>query len=165
MKPRAVFEFVFLVALGSLRMGAQLFDAPRLDAVGAMLQVAPAMKVFTAHQGYETHVARFALAWLDADGVEQVIELTPSTYARVRGPYNRRNVYGAALAYGPILRSDPRTHAMQASVMRHAFCSRDGLRRELRVPADVSSLQVRVIPSRADARRDLARGWSVDCHG
>ena len=54
-------------------------------------------------RGLETYSTRFFLEWTDAQGQAHSLELTPEVYARLRGPYNRRNVYGAVLAYGPVL--------------------------------------------------------------
>lgn len=165
MKLKPALVFCFLVTFGSMQMLGDVLGLPQLKGFAAATQVAPAMKVFTAHQGYETHAARFALDWQDGSGTEQSLELDPSTYSRVGGPYNRRNIYGAAFAYGPILRSDSRTRAMQASVMHYAFCAPGQLRHELGIPAEARNLRMRVTPTRADARRDLELNWSVDCHG
>lgn len=164
MTPRQAIAFGFLVALGSLQMIGDVFDLPRLKGFAAATQVAPAMKVFTAHLGYETHAARFSLHWRDPADVEHTMKLTPKTYRQVEGPYNRRNVYGAALAYGPLLRHDPRTRPLQESVMHHAFCTPGHLRTELGVPPDALDLRIVVQPTRADARRDLERTWAVHCH-
>ncbi len=164
MKLRSVLEFGLLVALGTTQMIGDVVGLEKLKAFGAATQVAPAMKVFTAHQGYETHAAQFALHWRDPAGLEQTLELTPETYRRVKGPYNRRNVYGAALAYGPILRRDPRTRQMQHSVMRYAFCAPGVLLGELGLPADARDLRVSVRPIRADARVDVEQVWTVNCH-
>lgn len=164
MTPRQAIAFAFLVTLGSLQMVSDVLGLPRLKGVAAAMQVAPAMKVFTAHLGYETHAARFALHWRDAVGIEQSMALTPVTYRRVKGPYNRRNVYGAALAYGPLLRNDPQTRALHESVMRYAFCTPGYLRTELGLPFDARDLRIAVQPIRADARDDLERTWEVRCH-
>ena len=163
MKVKSALVFCFLVGLGSAQMLGDVLGLPKLKGLAAATQVAPAMKVFTAHDGYETHAARFSLHWVNAEGAPQVLELDPHTYRSVKGPYNRRNVYGAALAYGPILRGDPRTRPMQESVMRYAFCAPGELRRELGIPADAQDLRVRVQPTRADARRDLELEWSIQC--
>lgn len=144
-------------------MLADVLDMPRLKGFAAATQVAPAMKVFTAHQRHETHAARFSLHWHDRSGDPQTLALDPSTYARVAGPYNRRNVYGAALAYGPILRGDPKTRAMQESVMRYAFCAPGSLGDELGVPRDARNLRMAVAPTRVDVRRDLDFAWGVEC--
>jgi hypothetical protein len=163
MKPKAVTAFCFLVGLGSLQMVGDVLGLPQLKGFAAATQVSPAMKVFTAHQGYETHAARFSLHWKDEAGLAHVLSLNPETYSRVAGPYNRRNVYGAALAYGPILRADPRTRPMHESVMRYAFCSPGKLRGELGIPPQARDLRVVLVPTRDDARRDLEYEWRVDC--
>ena len=163
MKLRNALVFAFLVSLGSIQMAGDVLDAPRVKALGAALQVAPAMKVFTAHQGYETHAARFTLHWQARDGRTGALVLGPSAYREVEGPYNRRNVYGAALAYAPVLRADARTRAMQESVMSYAFCAPGALRPELHVPADAWRFALDIAPRHADARRDLELTFAVAC--
>jgi hypothetical protein len=164
MKARDALVFGFLVALGSLQIAAEALSMPRVKALAAALQVSPAMKVFTAHEGYETHAAHFSLSWRDTGGARHVLELDPTTYAGVRGPYNRRNVYGAAFAYGPLLRADPRLRAMQESVMSYAFCEPGALRTELGIPADTTRLTAHVIPLRRVSRTDLESSWEIRCH-
>ncbi len=64
--------------------------------------------------------------------------MTPEVYARLRGPYNRRNAYGAALAAGPVLATDPRTQGIFWAVLSHATCGEAPLLRELGIdPAQV----------------------------
>lgn len=153
----------FLLALGSAQMVADVLGWQDLKGLAAATQMSPAMRVFTAHQGYETHAARFSLHWQTTDGRNQELLLTPSSYRDVGGPYNRRNVYGAALAYGPLLRTDPALLALQGSVLDYAFCVPGPLRMELGIPADAMDLRVQVRPVRADARTDLPLDWEVDC--
>lgn len=164
MNTRAKWVFVLLVALGTMQVFADVLAMPRLKAIFAASQVSPAMKVFTAHQGYETHAARFALTWTDADGEAQRLSVDPEIYRNVRGPYNRRNVYGAALAYGPLLRADPKLRAMQQSVMHYAFCAPGKLRSDLGIPRDAENLTMHVLPTRPPQRSDLELSWEVDCN-
>jgi hypothetical protein len=163
MNIRSKLTFAFLVGLGCMQMAADVLGLPKLKAVAAATQVSPAMKVFTAHEGYETHAARFTLLWRDSSGPHQ-LEITPEIYKAVKGPYNRRNVYGAALAYGPLLRKRIQTQRMQESVMRYGLCKGGPLREELGVPADATHLSVRVTPVRPPARTDLELEWEVGCH-
>jgi hypothetical protein len=162
MRLRDKFAFAFLVGLGTLQMAADVAGAQRLKAFAAALQVAPAMRVFTAHQGWETHAARFSVRW-EAAGRHGVVALDPRTYGRVAGPYNRRNVYGAALAYAPVRRADARTRPLQEGVVRYAFCTPGTMRAELGLPADARRFVVDITPRRGDARRDLERTFTVDC--
>ena len=100
---------LFLLIVGLLQMTGDLLRLPALKAVAAATGASPAPKVFSSVQGLETFSSTFYLEWRDRDGVAHTVELTPELYSRVRGPYNRRNVFGAALAYAPILSADPRT--------------------------------------------------------
>ena len=163
-RARSILVLVLLVALGTGQIVADVLAMPRTRAVFAATQVSPAMKVFTAHQGYETHAARFAISWVDGDGGSHRLNVDPAIYRNVTGPYNRRNVYGAALAYGPLLRSDPKLRPMQESVMQYAFCSPGTLRSDLGIPRDAADVTIHVLPTRPTGRTDLELSWEVDCN-
>lgn len=137
---------VFLVMLGLLQMAGDLVEkyinAPAgraLKGVGAATTAAPAPKVFSSVRGLETYSTRFYLEWADRAGVERSLLLTPEIYGRVRGPYNRRNVYGAALAYGPVL-----PESLRDPVMRYALCGEAALLRELGIDPDDVAGRVRI---------------------
>ncbi len=115
----------FLLVLGLAQMLGDVTHLLPLKAVAAATGASPAPKVFSAVQGLETYSTRFFL-----DLGHERVELTPEMYARIRGPYNRRNVYGAALAYGPVL-----PESLLHPVMKHALCGDAPLLRELRLRA------------------------------
>ena len=81
-------------------------------------------RVFSSVHGLETFSSEFVVEWTDNERRAQAVKLTPELYSRLQGPYNRRNVFGAALAYAPVLNGDPRTQEMYKSVVHYAFCSR-----------------------------------------
>jgi hypothetical protein len=114
-------------------MAGDLLRLPWLKAIGAASTASPAPRVFSAVQGYETYSTRFTLEWNGPDRWVRSLTLTPLLYARIRGPYNRRNVYGAVVAYGPVLASDPRTRPLFESVARAALFGDAPLLRELLV--------------------------------
>jgi hypothetical protein len=62
----------------------------------------------------------YRIRFVRADGGEHVVDVTPQAYARLEGPYNFRNVFGAVFAFGPKLET-PQEVAMWESVMRWAF--------------------------------------------
>jgi hypothetical protein len=116
---------VLLVILGTAQMAGDLAGALPLKAVAAATSASPAPKVFSAVRGFETYSTRF---YIESAG--RRIELTPEVYSRMRGPYNRRNVYGAVLAYAPVI---PAT--LRDPVVRHALCGEAPLLRELGIEA------------------------------
>jgi hypothetical protein len=110
--------------------------------------VSPAPKVFSAVDGLETYSSHFFVEWVDAEGEIRSVPITPERYARLEGPYNRRNVYGAAIAYGPVLAADARTRPLLSAVQRASLCGEAPLLAELGIhrDEDAGPLWVRVEP-------------------
>jgi hypothetical protein len=133
-----------LALLGLAQMAGDLASWPALKAIAAATGASPAPKVFSAVKGLETYSTRFFLEWRDTAGVPHSVEITPEVYSRLRGPYNRRNVYGAVLAYGPVLSTDPRGRPMFDAVARYALCGEAPLLRELGLDPAAAAGRVRV---------------------
>ena len=153
-----------LLALGLTQMVAQLAGSDALRAVAAATNASPAPKVFSAVSGLETYSTTFFIDWAEADGSRHAPQLTSEMYARLRGPYNRRNVYGAVLAFGPLMASRPATAPMFASVMRASLCGDRAVLRELGfAPERMTWLRVRLEPLRSEALGALPRLFEPDC--
>ncbi len=112
---------VALCALGLAQIAGDLLGIAPLKGIAAATGASPAPKVFSAVQGLETYSTRFYI-----EGAGRRIVLTPEIYSRMRGPYNRRNVYGAALAYAPVIPAP-----LRDPVILRAFCGDPPLMREL----------------------------------
>jgi hypothetical protein len=160
MTTKSLLTAVALTALGCAQMVGDVLGLRSLKAVAQLTQMAPAMKVFTAHRGYETFAARFFIERVDGDSRE-LIELTRERYTRLRGPYNRRNVYGAAFSYGPLLASDPRLMALHRSVLHHALCAPGTAIREMGL-APARHWRVITVPHRP-APPELPLTLELDC--
>lgn len=122
---------IALLSLGMLQMTADLLHLRALKGVAAATAASPAPKVFSSVRGLETYSSRFFVEWTDKSGVFHSILIRPATTAGLRGPYNRRNVYGAVLAYGPVMNADPSVRPMFEAVSRYALCGDAPLLREL----------------------------------
>ncbi len=132
---------IALTAVGMLQMAGHTLRQPVLRGIGLATGVAPFPRVFCENEGYEAYAATYHLEWDGADGERTSRRLTPDWYARLRGPYNRRNVYGAAIAFAP--RMEPE---LRDAVLEHALAADSPLLRELGVPADARNLTVRIVP-------------------
>lgn len=131
-----------LLVVGLLQMGGDLLGLPLLRTLSRATAASPAPKVFCAVQGYEAYSTRFFLEWVDDAGVVHVLPLTAERTARLRGAYNRRNVYGAALAYGPILPAD-----LRDAVLHYGLHGEAPLLRELGLePSSIRDVRVRYEP-------------------
>ncbi len=130
--------FALLLGVGLLQMAGAILQLPLVAGLGAATNASPHPKVFSAIYGLETFSTRFFLEWTDHGGKSHSLQITPAQYRKIRGPYNRRNVYGAALAYGPVLATEPLTRPMFEQVLDYALRGRAPLLRELGIdPASV----------------------------
>ncbi len=153
-----------LLTIGLLQMTGDLLGSSALKGLGAATGVSPAPKVFTVVRGMEAYSTRFRLEWTDRNGVAHVRQLTPEIYARVAGPYNRRNVYGAALAAGPVLATDEKLAPIFRDVSGFALCGDAPLLAELGInPADVVAMRVRYEPAPGKSMGDLPRVLEAKC--
>ena len=139
-----------LLAIGLLQMVSDLLGFRALKGLASATMISPAPKVFCSVQGLETYSTRFFLEWTTASGAERSVEITQKNYAGIRGPYNRRNVYGAALAYAPVLAMDPAGKEMLRSVLAFGLLGDAPLLSELGIEDDgITELRLRFEP-RAD---------------
>ena len=160
---KTVCIYAVLVGAGCVQMVGDVIGSRPLKGVGAALAMSPAPKVFTAHEGFETYSSRFYIDWKDG-GEAHTLQLTPSTYRAIRGPYNRRNAYGAALAYGPVLNASDTTRPMLNAVMEYAMCSPGVIAIELGIPRSADNMVVRLDPidsASRDPRWQLS--YTVQC--
>jgi hypothetical protein len=156
----------WLLAVGLLGMTADLFQCPALKAVAAVTLASPAPKVFSAVEGLETYSTRFFVEWTDLKGTPRSVLLTPDNAAGLRGPYNRRNIFGAVLAYGPVLVRNEATRPMFDAVAKYALCGDAPLLRELGIdPVDVEpgSVHIRLEPLPGTDIRNLTRVLEAPC--
>ena len=151
-----------IVGLGCLQMVGDVFDLPAVKALGAISHVSPAPKVFTTQRGFETFSSTFALHAWDGQQAATTLPLTPEVNAQVRGPYNRRNAYGAALSYGPVLADSTLTALMFNSVLRFGLCGRQGVAADLGV-AGRRYYAVDIVPRAFGEMRAETIRFEVDC--
>lgn len=149
--PRYRWAAAALLVLGLMHMAGFVTGVKWMRGLAAVTAASPLPKVFSDVDGLETFASVFTLEGERLTGEAWRLSLTPEVYRAFRGPYNRRNVYGAALAYAPRL---------PASLWEAVCCYglREGgpVRRELGVPDDVRRLSV-VIQTRTRGRQDVWR--------
>ncbi len=141
-----------VLVLGLLQVSGALLGSRTLRGLGAASGASPLPKVFTAHRGVETFATEFVLRY-ELDGEQRRLPLTPDVYQRLRGPYNRRNVYGAALSYGPVL-----PPPLRDAVLRYGVRPDGPFFTELGIPARARDVRVEV---RTKTRGEEA-AWTFD---
>jgi hypothetical protein len=156
---------VLLLALGLLQIVGDLVHVPPLKGFAAATAASPAPKVFSSVRGLETYSTRFFIEWTDTSNQFHSVEITPERTRRLRGPYNRRNVYGAVLAYGPIMETDAALRPMFESVSHYALCGDAPLLFELGIdPKNVQGNPVvRLQPRLGSQTGDLPLSFQARC--
>jgi hypothetical protein len=136
-----------------MQMTGYLTGSVDLRGIGAATAASPLPKVFSDVDGLETFASEFVLRYRQSDGRLIETAITPKLYGRLAGPYNRRNVYGAALSYAPRL---PRE--LWEPVFCNGFRPEGPLRRELGFGSGVSDIAV-AIRTRTRGRSDA---WTLE---
>jgi len=133
-----------ILALGSSAMLGHILNIKPLKSIGLATGAAPYTKVFCqakcleSDRNYETFAADFSLSYLTEKGKETV-KITPDLYQKIEGPYNRRNVYGAVIAYGPAL---PET--MRLATFKYALTEPGTVAKELGIPPGATDFQITI---------------------
>ncbi len=133
-----------LLTIGLTQMGADLLGLTSLKGLASATMLSPAPKVFTSAKGLETFSTGFELVWHDPQGQRHNLHITQERYSRLQGPYNRRNTYGAALAYGPVLASSDKGRPLLDAVAQYGLCGEAVLLDELGVPAHIRGDRVEI---------------------
>lgn len=128
---------LLLLLFGTTQMLGYLLDLTALRGIGAASLLAPLPKVFSDVDGLETFASDFDLLLLHPNGEEEQVSITPELYAKLAGPYKRRNVYGAALSYAPRL-----PESLWRAVFDYGLGPQGPLRTELGLPLDA---EVRIL--------------------
>ncbi|MEM9236534.1 MAG: hypothetical protein AAGB14_07125 [Verrucomicrobiota bacterium] len=137
---------ILLTIVGMSQMLGHLSGVRALRGIGLASGVAPFPKVFCEADGYEAFAASYYVEGRLPNGDSWSRRVDPAWYARIRGPYNRRNVYGAALAFAPRLPEELREVVLEGSLSPDsAMC------RELGLPEGITELRVRIIPREGES--------------
>jgi hypothetical protein len=138
--------------VGCLQMMGSVIGSVALRGIGAATAASPLPKVFSDVDGLETFASEFRLRYRGPDGTLVEMPITPALYGRLAGPYNRRNVYGAALSYAPRL---PRE--LWEPVYCYGLAPGGPLRTELGIDPGATDISV-TIRTRTRGRSDV---WTL----
>lgn len=138
-----------LLAVGLFQIAGTLIGSKVLKGFGAATAVSPFPKVFSDVNGLEPFASDFFLRIETESGGILEETITPSFYQRLAGPYNRRNVYGAALSYAPRL-----PDALWQSVFCYGFRQGGPLWKEFNLPVDTLKVSI-IIRTKTRGRSDI----------
>lgn len=140
---------IAVLCIGMLQMTGYVLNSKVLRGLGLASGISPYTRVFCEADGYEAFAASFRLEGSLKDGSRWSCDLDPEMYSRIKGPYNRRNVYGATLAFAPCLPED-----LRSQFLDQALRPGSRMRQEIGVPDDVTELKVRI------TSKDQTQEWT-----
>lgn len=108
---------ILLIILGLTQSIGFITSNDTIRGVGQLTVASPLPLVFNDVNGVETFASDFFLTYTINES-DTTIQITPKVYAQWDGAYNWRNVYGAAISYGPILPKNVTTE-----ILDHGFCN------------------------------------------
>lgn len=132
-----------LIAVGLLQAIGWATGQDALRGIGAMSAASPLPFVFSSFRGVETFAADFEIELESESGTRTRHVITPELYSKLDGPYNRRNTYGAVLAYGPALDA-PDERRWVDSVLKYGLCGQGPLARRFGENEPVVAVRVEV---------------------
>ena len=118
-------------------------DSQIIKGVGLASVASPLPLVFSNFREIETFAADFQLRLKDSGKIIYDTQITSELYQKLRGPYNRRNIYGAVFAYGPVL-TQPSEKVLVDSVIKNGFCSDGVLIEEFELPKNFDEVEIEV---------------------
>jgi hypothetical protein len=111
--------------------------------IGFMTTASPLPLVFSKFRGVENFSSDYYMDVRFKDGETTSFKVTPEIYERAKGPYNRRNPYGAVLAYGPML-NKPNELILRDKVMQYSACGQGTFMREIGISKPIEHINVTV---------------------
>jgi sterol desaturase/sphingolipid hydroxylase (fatty acid hydroxylase superfamily) len=139
---------IFLIGIGCMQMIGDLTEIKAAKALGLAFHASPAPKVFCTADSLETFSSQFLIQWKTTTGEHQSLFLTPEIASHIKGPYNRRNVYGAIFSYGPVLEASPIMKPLYEAVLAYSLSGEAPLLSEIGIdPQQIEKeLVISVIP-------------------
>jgi hypothetical protein len=130
--------YLFIIAIGLIQTFGYLLGNKTIKGIGQATASSPLPIVFTDVKGVETFASDFYLEFTNENGMKEEIQITPNLYSKLRGPYNRRNIYGAAISYGPILKKE-----IWESVLNYGLC-KSVLVKEMNMPSNGNNYSIKI---------------------
>lgn len=150
-----------IILLGFVSSWGFIVQSPTVKQVGFLSTASPLPLVFSAYQGMETFATTFDLTVVYPDGSFRQEKLTRELYAQLKGPYNRRNIYGVLFSYGPFF-EDPRLLKLRDHGFHYAFCHGGPLAQDFELGDHVQSVTIN-IKTKTKGKEEFSKNIIVNC--
>ncbi len=133
---------LLLLLVGHISIVGKLLGIEIIQGLGFISTASPLPLVFSSFRGVEGFASDFFIHYR-IENEEKSFQITSEVYDYLKGPYNRRNAFGAAFAGAPMLTAENEKR-MVDSVLRYAFCQPQ-LKSEFKIPLSASDIVLTVV--------------------
>ena len=150
---------LIVLVIGHISILGKLVGSETIQGLGFLTTASPLPLVFSEFRGVEGFASWFYIEY-ENEGNTRKFRITPKLYEKLRGPYNRRNAYGAAIAGAPML-TGPTEKPMISSIHKYGFCV-GGLKKEFGVTEGVNEFKI-IVESQTEGKQ---KSWEfpVNCN-
>ena len=133
-----------LVIWGAVNSVAYISHYDGVKAIGFASGSSPLPLVFSAYNGHETYSTGFNIIVNYQDNTTFSSDMNVDMYNRMKGAYNRRNIYGAIFSHGPFF-DLPNMITIRQSILKYAVCDPAPLIHEFQISIkNISNVHVDV---------------------
>lgn len=94
-----------LLFIGCLNTIGFLLSSPQIRGLAFSTAASPLPLVFTKYNGVETFSTTFMADLYTTNNTKITIPIDYDIYSQIKGPYNRRNIFGAIFSHGPFFQT------------------------------------------------------------
>lgn len=155
--------FTILLCVGCMSTVGYIFQSDALRGVGFLTASSPLPFVFSEYNGFETFSTTYHFDGITESNERFGLDMDHLFYGNLQGPYNRKNVFGVALSYGPFFTDDTLVQ-IRDEILHWSMCQ-GGLTDELLIPYGVHGIRngTITIKSKTQGNENLTWSLKIDC--
>jgi sterol desaturase/sphingolipid hydroxylase (fatty acid hydroxylase superfamily) len=150
--------FALIMVIGCLHTFGHVFNMPRTKGIAFATTASPLPLVFSTYNGIETFSTSFELDMIFHNGTHIQKTIDNKLYGNLKGPYNRRNMYGVIFSHGPFF-NVKNTLKMREQILHHGLCEPGELAHEFGVCDELKHVTI-WIKSKTIGNED--KMWNID---
>ena len=150
--------FALLIIIGTLHTFGHVNNLPKVKGLAFATVASPLPLVFSAYNGIETFSTNFELDMTLVNGTHIKKLMDNKLYGNLKGPYNRKNVYGVVFSHGPFF-NVKNSLIMREQILQHGLCSPGELAHEFGIFDKLKNVDILI---RSSTKGNENKLWKIN---